>query len=566
MRCWPVMAIACAGLCTHGWILLTDYRLWDGWEYALWLSNQSQTQFLSRLFDEIGRPLDGLFYFALRHLQYPHIVAKYIGVGAWVLQAVLMYECLRRTWFLGSSLALSVSLLVATCPSFRPLGELSLWMNTCAATLFWMGAYLMVKTSEVQLHHLRGCLRVVGIVCIFISFNLNSVLVFFYGLTAVLVLQLILRNGLRSGWQQSVALMRQYPDLLVLPVIFWCWKSWFTPAYGPYANYNRPTLDVLMWARGYLVLVTNFLVPFLAEMLARPGVIAVVVAAAICFGFWFRARPELSGPFAVPNLPVGPLFMATAGLVLLLAASFPYICVGQVLADDPWLARNNILTPLPIALLVVSIAIWMTAKVVPTRPTAWFGVCLAICAVWGISSIVGYMRLQAFGVKQLAIRGHLRELIEELNPAVIQFRDYAAIRGGIAYYPPVIWTALAACDDQMPRTLVFDSRIAVADQQIRSEDGSVQIAFGTLQLGAADVQRAIVDTTMAYALQQIPHHGRQFLLAALPTAKLGSPERLALDYLRRRWEGDADVEEWVKQTVDVKAIELEPIRAEPAAR
>lgn len=555
-----------AGLCSHGFILLSDYRLWDGWEFSLWLSNPEQTPFLMRLFAESGRPLDGLYFLPLKATANPHILAKAFGVTAWLAHVVLMHEVVRRDHLLGPALALAVSLLVVTCPVFRPLGELTFWMYTCEAMLFWLAALLFLKMTEMQETRQQMVLRVLGLVCLFIALNLNSLLVFFYGLVAALFLRHASQNGLRAAFEEAVGIARRYPDILLLPVVFWFWKSWFTPSYGPYANYNRPTLDLLMWARGYLVLATNFVAPFAVEPFTRPGVIVVSGVASAIVVSRLRARPACGGLFDNQRLPVAPSVVAAAGFVLLFAASFPYICVGHVLADEPWLARNNILTPLPMALLVVAMAAWATAKIVPSRPTAWFAVCLAICGIWGASCVAGYVRLQAFGVKQLAIRAHMRELIKERSPTVIQFRDYAPIRGGIAYYPPLIWTAMAACCDRAPRTLVFDSRIAVPDQQVKNGDGSTQIVLGTLSLSAANVRQIIEDTTTPYALQEIPQGGSQFLLAALPTAKMASPERLALDYLRLRWESNADVEDWVKQVVEVKVLELEPIRAEPTAQ
>jgi hypothetical protein len=431
---------------------------------------------------------------------------------------------------------------------------------------FWLAAYLFVKMTESQDLRWQAVLRVTGLVVLFVALNLNSLLVFFYGVAAVLFLRRASQNGLSAAFEEAVGAARRYPDILLLPVVFWFWKSWFTPAYGPYANYNRPTFDPLAWASGYGVLAMHFLVPFVLEPLTRPGVIAASGLAATVVLARLGSWPTFCVACGVHSLSVRPAVCAGAGVVLLLAASFPYICVGQVLADDPWLARNNILTPLPMALLTVSMAVWLTAKIVPSRPTAWFGVCLAICGMWGASCVAGYLRLQAFGVKQLAIRAHMRELIKEHSPAVIQFRDYAPIKGGIAYYPPLIWTAMAACCDQEPQTLVFDSRIAVPDQQIRSQDGTTQIAMGTLALSAGDVQRIIEDTTAAYALNEIPRRGSQFLLAALPSAIMENPERLAMAYLRRHWGSNADVEEWIKQIVDVKVLEIEPIRTEPVAR
>jgi hypothetical protein len=564
---WAAYAAIVGGcLSVHGWVLVTDYRLWDGWEYSLWLGNHEQLRFLFRLFSEIGRPLDGLYFGPFAGVADPHLIAKFAGVTAWMAHGLFMYACLRRVTLLGSALAFAVSMLVVTCPFFRPLGELSLWMNTCAAMLFWLAAYLFVKMMEMQGQPWRVGLRLAGLAVLFVALNLNSLLVFFYGLAVVLVFRRVRQNGLRRSLSETLAHALRYPDILLLPVIFWLWKAWFTPTHGAYVNYNRPSLDPSMWAHGYLVIATHFLFPFVVEPFSRPGVIAVGGVFAVIVMSRLRTWPAFRERFGVEKLPVGPAFCAAAGVLLLLAASFPYVCVGQLLADDPWLARNNILTPLPMALLVVAAAVWVATKLAPNWLFAWFGICLLICCAWGASAVIGYVRLQAFGVKQMAIRAHLREFIQERSPAVIQFRDYVTMRGGIAYYPPLIWTTMAACCDQMPRTLVFDSRIAVPDQQVRGADGATQIVMGTLQLSGNDVDRIIEETTTPYALTGIPRHGRQILLAALPSATMTNPDHVALEYLRQRWLTPSTGDEWVKKSIEVKAIELEPIRADALAR
>jgi len=562
----PVLAIACVGLLAHGLLLFTDYRLWDGWEYGLWLSDERQKPFLDRLFGEIGRPLDVVFWIPFAGLQSPQVVAKVFGLTAWIVQAVLMYASLQRPWALGHQVAMASAMLVVTCPVFRPLGELSLWMNTCAAMLFWLATYLFVKMAEEPIKLWRMGLRATGLCVLVVALNLNSLLVFFYGMAAVLVLRRALEHGLRRAFNEAVGHALRYPDILLLPVLFWCWKAWVTPTSDAYINYNHPRFDLGMWRQGYLALAKDFLIPFTIEPFTRPGVIAFSAAVATIFGSRIRAWPELGSRHEVGSSPVGPALCGGAGLLLLIAASFPYICVGQSLSDEPWLARNNILTPLPMALLVVAAAVWTTSKLASNRPFVWFGVCLVVCGVWGASAILGYVRLQAFGVKQMAVRAHLRELIQERNPAVIQFRDYVAMRGGIAYYPPLIWTAMAACCDRAPCTLVVDTRIAVSDQQVRGADGTTQIILGTLQFSASDVDRIIEETTTPYALTGIPREGRQYLLAALPSATMANPEQVAVDYLRMRWGAPAKVDEWVKNIIEVKVVELEPIRAVASAR
>jgi hypothetical protein len=559
LRRWmPVALIVLAGGFAHGVVLLTDYRLWDGWAYSLWLSDPQQTPFLWRLLDEIGRPLDALYWLPFRGLVSPHIAAKWAGVAAWVAHVVFMHDCLRRRYWLGAGLATAVAILVVTCPVFRPLGELSIWMNTCAVALFWLGLSILTRVSDGQGGGWRGPLRLVASALLFVSFNLNSNLVFFYGVAAAAVALRVGRVGWRDAARELIGCVRRFPEAAVLPVLFWLWKSWFTPSHGAYLDYNRPTLAPEVLWNGYVVLVTNFLLPFACKPLMRVGVLIASVLAGLLLTSRLHAAGFVGSRFAASDRWPPALAIGAAALVLLGAASFPYVCVGQFLADDAWFGRNNILTPLPLSLLAVGTIAYGSRKAVPTRSRLWFALCVALAAVWGASSLLGYLRLQAFGVKQLSIRAHLRDVIETRAPAVIQLRDYAVMPDGIPYYPPIVWTAMAACCDGVPRTLILDSRVAAPDQQI-VEDGRKRTLMGVVMMTSDNVRQAIQQSTVPYAFGDIPDRGPQAVLAVRSTDSRWSSEAIAVRYLMGLWSSPAASSELVREFLTAEVVELEPV-------
>lgn len=559
IRRWlPVVAIVMAGVLAHGVVLLTDYRLWDGWAYSLWLGDPQQTHFLWRLFDEIGRPLDVLYWLPFRGLASPHIAAKWAGVAAWIAHAVFMHDCLRRRVWLGTGLATAVAIMVVTCPVFRPLGELSIWMNTCAVALFWLGLSILARVSEGLGRAWSTPLRLAASGLLFLSFNLNSNLVFFYGVAAAAVALRVGRTGWRDAARELFDCVRQFPEAATLPVLFWVWKSVFTPSHGAYLDYNRPTLAPEVLWNGFVVLVAHFLLPFACRPLVRIGVLIVGVLAGLLLTSRLHAAGLVGRRCVDADQWPPALAVIAAALALLGAASFPYICVGQFLADDPWFGRNNILTPLPLSLLSVSAIAYGSRKLVPTRPQLWLSLCVALAAVWGSSSFLGYLRLQAFGVKQLSIRAHLRDAIATRAPAVIQLRDYVALPGGIPYYPPIVWTAMAACCDGVPRTLVLDSRVAAPDQKI-VEDGQERILMGGLMMTSDSVRQAIQQSTVPYALCDIPDRGPQTVLVVRSADLPWSAEAIAVRYLMALWWSPATSNEIVRDFLFAEVVELEPV-------
>ena len=557
---YHILAIVFAGLFAHGLLLLTDYRLWDGWEYALWLSDPDQLPYLTRLFSEIGRPLDGVYWMPFAGLRYPHIVAKAAGVSVWIVHAILIFECLRRPWALRPAGALAVAMLCVSCPVFRPLGELSLWMNTAAVAMFWTALYVALLAHESESLKVRIALRATALATLFFALNLNSLLVYFYGLIAAFFSYAYLHHGHTATTSSAKRLVRAYPDLCILPVVFWGWKTLFTPSYGAYASYNQPSLSLPVLANGYAVFGTNLIFPLIVDVASRPvvliGTSAFIAAVTYKVGTdTLLNKLGLRGDVPQSLTP----YLCSAGF-LLVAASFPYIAVGQVLADDAWLGRNNILTPLGLSLLVTGILIKVCNVVFPSAPKLWFPGVVVVCVAWGAASAVGYARLQAFGAKQLAIQGHLQRAIDEQSPAVIQLRDYVSLRSGISYYPPIIWTALAACCDRLPKTLVFDSRPFAPDKIVQTSAGDPSLEVGVLNLNAQDVEALIRQSTVEYALGEIPRTGRHLLMTISRPFDPRSEARLGFEYLKSRWLEADQGAAFIQAFLQSQVVEVERVR------
>jgi hypothetical protein len=215
---------------------------------------------------------------------------------------------------------------------------------------------------------------------------------------------------------------------------------------------------------------------------------------------------------------------------------------------------------LGLSLLVTGILIKVSNVAFPSAPKLWFSGVVVVCVAWGAASAVGYARLQAFGAKQLAIQGHLQRAIKEQSPAVIQLRDYVSLRSGISYYPPIIWTALAACCERLPQTLVFDSRPFTPDKIVRTSSGDASLEVGVLNLNAQDVEALIRQSTVEYALGEIPRTGRHLLMIISRPFDPRSEARLGFEYLKNRWleadQGDAFIQAFLQSQV----VEVERVR------
>jgi hypothetical protein len=551
--------IIAAGILAHGLVLLTDYVLWDGWWYAADLARREGPTVMTRLFHEVGRPIDMAFYTPLRWLGgNPIMWAKWFGAASWIGSALCMRAVLRKIAGLPEAVATAVSVLVAALPIFDLLGELALWMNTACVLLFWL-AWVLVSRLPECVGWRAIAVRLAALCLFFISFDLNSNLVMFYAVAAALV-------GLRLPDMRLQTLVSRLPpevirhaDFLALPIVFWLWKTLFTPTSGFYATgYNQPSLAADRLAAGYSNLAIDFVLRGLIEFLSSATWIAAAVVAAITATAVMRRFPL---PEFVVERPVRlGLRLLGWGLFLLLAAAFPYIVVGQSLASEGWLTRNCILCPLPVAMITCGLLIVVNRWWLSQYPKAWLAGVAGIVTLGVGGCIHNYLAYQALGAKQWSIRSRLVEMIHDSDAAVVQLRDYCQIPRTIPYYPPLIWTYLASGTDALPKTFVIETAMLAPDGVDQGPDGQPRRVIPAIPLRSDSLDESIIGTTMPYALEQVPRTGPQIMVTIEPGSEIAKAGELGVRYLVLSWLSPARMPDFLRGLIKAESRSLPPIQ------
>ena len=546
--------VVLAGLAAHGLLFFTDHVIWDGWWYAADLSRPEGPTSMARLFHEVGRPLDMLFYLPFRHRGDSVILAKWLGVAAWIGSAVFMEIVMVRLGRMPAAVATAIAVLAVTAPVFDLLGELALWMNTACVFLFWL-AWVLVTLMKDANGWRRIALRISAIAVFFISFDLNSQLVMFYAVAAFLFALRLPALDVRTLRDRLPRAAVRHADFLALPVVFWLWKTFFTATSGFYSGYNKPSIDPLALSSGYASMAMNLVVLGLLELFASPNwiaaAIAVGVAVAVATTRWNASAVGVMAP-----LPARGAWFAGMGGMLLVAAAFPYIAVGQNLASEGWLTRNGILCSLPVALLFMGAAVGANRMFLPGRPVAWMiGVCvIAVLCIGNCQR--NYLALQGFGAKQRSIQDKLRGAVAGSRVCVIQLRDYYQIPATIPFYPPLIWTSIAGGGKPSPETFVIETASQFPDQIARDVNGEQRRVVPQLPLSSADVDQAITQTTMPYALQLVPRTGPQKLVTIMPGKHGNDGVSLGILYLWLKWFDRAKVGEFLESLTESQAFDL----------
>lgn len=548
--------IAIAGLAAHGLLPFTDYLLWDGWWYAADLVRGEGAPTMKRLFREVGRPMDMWFYLPMKSLGGDPIVwAKWLGMIAWISSGLCIAFVLRRGGRLARSAAAAIGMLSVTLPVFDLLGELALWMNTACVLLFWVAwSLLTALPSTTSLP--RYAIRLGAIVLFFASFNLNSNLVMFYAVAAMLF-------GLRNAavpW--SAVPLRAYrlaaakADFLLLPILFWLWKTAFTPTSGYYAQgYNQPSFEPSRFISGYAAMAVHFVGAGSAELFASASWVGFSTALAILSGYILSKSS--ANWRAKDSLPTARI--AWWGVALLGAAAFPYLAVGQNLASEGWLSRNAILCNVPLAMIVVGGLGALNAKAVSFLPWLW-AAGVVMVATLGIGNCHrNYFALQAFGVKERSVQQKLQAAIAEHDACVVQLRDYYFLPSTIAYYPPAIWTFLASGTASAPKTFVIDTRAIAPDRISKNAQGHDTVVMPQLTPSASDIDKAIHETTMPYAMKGIRRAGPQILFSIFPGSLGNEVIQIGKRYMALKLLDPGMAEDFEEQLTQARVVLLPPV-------
>ncbi len=554
---WVCLALVAAGLLAHGIVAFTGYILWDGYWYYAELAPGVGAPGMKRLFSEIGRPLD--YYFLLPFTVLTGAVApKIASLVAWILIPIPLMIVLREGAKFPAGLAFAVALVSAVLPVFDVLGEIALFMNVFALLVFWSGMAVLVYLPRKR--GVRGFAgRIAAILLLLVAFNLNSLLVFFYGLVAFLFVSRVALSPKSNILTYAISLAFRFADFVALPVIFWVIKSILTPVHGYYVGHNMPVFSVERAVSGVSSLVAFVLGESVEFFSSGVAVVVALVAALVCaFGLGVRSALR-EGRMKDMRLMGAGLVALFGGVVLLLVAAFPYAVVNQPLGSFGWISRNCILTPLPLALMLCGLFLVLNQLFLSHRPSAWTVLVVFIVVLGIFVSNRNYIQWQALGAKQDSVGLKMRSAVETSKAAVVQMRDYFMIPDTIYYYAPIVWTYIGAGDKTNPETFVFDTAQSIPHQETTTETGETRVVLPQVPVTSELLGQMIEQTTMPYMLGSIPKAGPQIMFI-VQQGKLGNDGvSLGAKYLWLKWFNRDGLPEFLDQVTETHVLELPPV-------
>jgi hypothetical protein len=331
-------------------------------------------------------------------------------------------------------------------------------------------------------------------------------------------------------------------------VVFWILKSLLTPTSGHYADYNKPALSLPVVWESIPAFFEQFLMPEVVFVVVSPWFALAAVVAAAVLGSRLAVAAYSSG---------GRLLLA--GALLLASAVAPYFLVGQFLGSHGWWSRNAILSGPSLGMLIVGFSILATRLFQKRFGAAWAILPLALLILGVVASNRAILRLQGLGAKHEAVRLALQREIADAGPVIVQLRDYFLLPGTVEFYPPVIWSSLAARESLAPRTIVFDTIPLAPHQETVDEKGHLQINMPFLPMEDAGVNQLAESTTIPQLFKEMPREGPQILVVLREGTLGNNGVQLGGRHLFFKWLEPEKLPEFFKNLVHVISSPLPPV-------
>jgi hypothetical protein len=433
-------------LAAHAPLFLNDGVFMDDW-WVLKLRPDYPLD-IDFLIKGAGHPLFFLDYSIANITGAPVLVMKAMTVAAILSGAVCLFLAATRTSLVSRAEAAGVALLVWIYPGYQMWAGKANAVYVFSFGLFCVATWLLTLAFDAKGLR-RVALRAVSALGFFLSFELNSLMALYvfamFGLfvavwRANVREQGAIRRLMLSAWRCAAG----YPELVVLPLLYWGVLNVCFKRVGDYANYygiRLPTLPELFagwhsfFQMGYI------------DVLARAGRMArghwlvfVLVIAMLVTITLVLTRGSKPPRWSVSKI-APPLCL---GLLLFVALALPYLISGIRPTEHFYETRHLLLFGLPWAFFFLA-AKRVAESIVGRRA--------AFAAVFGLASVVSvaalwnnYFFMQARTLKQEALFNHLAAmpmpaaLVFDVNDAFLD-RSPRQTPFGIAEVTGMLWLA-----------------------------------------------------------------------------------------------------------------------------
>lgn len=470
------------GLLSYGLVIFNRGFFLDGWFLEGW-SKKETWHILKRFTGEVGMPFIYFLHKSISSLRVGKTAYNFINVISLIGAAYAVSYLCVQSGYLSFQESMLIAALMLAYPGQQIACEKSVTQYFLCTLLFYLGAVLNIQ-SELSIGTEGVLLWIASLTLLFLSFNMNSLLVYYLGFLIYKIVFVAKAGELNVHFLFLI----KNSILVILPPLFWILKNWLTPRSGYYLEYNSTSFQPKRLFQGFVSLISEGTLGCYVEavrwFLKNPIWVVLII-----FSMWLS-----KSLFAVtPSIGSIELRLLIFSAILILLAAGPYILVGQPFGTFGWATKNNVLLALPCALFIYS-----GASIV-FKPEVKGFFLLAVIFVGVIYLIHVYASWIALWAKNLSA---LKQASEEKL-----FKD-AAIVEVCDSYPTELCNRSRPEHWDISLTYMFTYQTqAVRHFGIVGNEQSKLASYSS-----KEIKNKIIQTTVPYVLEDIDTSGNQIRL------------------------------------------------------
>lgn len=364
--------------------VLINYQgiYWDDWTLY-----NVETQAMLHQFDMSGAKYFGYFHKYLLSVGNGVFLYRVLMLLTYFMTGVFLYKILQHQFVRDSNSAFYISAIYLSIPfNTAKIALINVPAIFCLF-FFSLAFFLFCRSVHVQ-NNLY--VRLIILVLFFISFLLNSLLVFYAIVLIYIIYFEYITHGIKREKDDLMKLIKivlvNYLDFILLPFAFYFYKSVYMVQYDIYSNYNIISFD---FHRIYNLILDSIVTsPYELIVMSFGTSMSLVYITIIIAVLIFPIIKEKYPSSDSRSLYYKVLFF---GIVAYILAVLPYAVVNKLPQFSGWESRHQVLMSFSVSFIVYSL-IMMVSNGNKKMQNGLFLIILTVFTTQNIINGYGYLK------------------------------------------------------------------------------------------------------------------------------------------------------------------------------
>jgi len=406
------------GIMAHILLLLSDGLAYDSW--LMYFHRQAgRFDLFLKFYTEHRIPHIAFLRWAMGYVPNFAIANHWLEFSALFISCGIVYH-IGKLWRLSHRDRLLIAIFSLIYPAYQALPADEGLVYQWVLPVFFGGLYLALLAPS-KTGAAKWLLRGLSWLCLLISFNTGSLMVFYYGVLPLIMFRQLLLGPLnnRRSLVHFFTQILRHLDYALLPLLFWGLNRAVLFSKPPIFNaeYNTPKLAYALNFTAWWQFISTDIFGVLnwsLGLLPVGVVLAVIVITA-------KTAPQ-SAILPQPTARL-PMLMCFYGIFLLLCAIFPYVAVNKIAALHGNDTRFALTIGYAMSLVLTGLLkLFLDAHALRVRMMGWTLSIVLMCA-FVLANIDNNVAWLARWVKMNSVSANLAALPAAKNISVFEVDD-----------------------------------------------------------------------------------------------------------------------------------------------